>query len=284
MSTIVVGPYNFTQTNDSEYRAWLTHVKSVLDGVNPTMFTQTADTGQINLATVVRPTVNTKPDYFIYKFDDGLGFNPLYIKFVFGCGTTQAIANNSFTVGTGTDGAGNLTGTVVTPTLNSSNTFATTSFSSYACVKAGQVAICLLAGAVSGTWPDMACLISRFTDAAGNPTNDGVNIFGMVGSGVFWGMSWLFSPVWAVSTTSMSDIYVNPFGVASMAYNGVIQPNPAFYRTPHPRIFANLAHVLMADVPVGAEFQVAMVGSTKRNFKNIGMFASGFNRMAVVWE
>lgn len=284
MSTIVVGPYTFTQTSDAEYRAWLTHVKAVLDGANPTMFTQTADTGQINLATVVRPTANTKPDYFIYKFDDGLGFAPLYIKFSFGVGSTQAIPNNSFTVGTGTDGAGNLTGTIVTPTLTSNTSPVSSASSSYGCVKAGQVAITLLAMGISGSWPVMGCLISRFTDAAGNPTNDGVNIFGEVGSGQFWGMSWVFNPIWTVTTTSIGTMYTNPFSVGSMTYNGVVQPGPVFYRGPHAKIFANLAHVIKTDVPVGAEFQVAMVGSTKRNFKNTGLLTTGDDVLAVVWE
>lgn len=283
MSTIVVGPFTISHTDDASYRAWVSHCKTVLDGVNPAMFTQTADTGQLNPATITRPATNVRTDYLIYKFDDGLGFAPVYIKFFFGTASSANQPICTITVGSATDGAGNFVGATITPAQAGGGSSASSS-SSYACVTEGQVAISFLPEAFSSIWPFFGGFISRFTDAAGSPTNEGINVFAAVGSGGFSIISTLYSPAWSGSTNAMGNLYVNPFGVTSMIYQGAIQPNPVFYRAPHPRIFHNLAHVIKADVSTGAEFQAAMVGSTKRNFKNIGMVASSENRFACLWE
>ncbi len=88
----------------------------------------TADTGQINFTTVTKPVaINTAAGYQIWRFDDALQATfPVYIKLEYG--SSGVASGNSIgywiTVGTGTDGAGTLTGQITVRTQLSSSTTA----------------------------------------------------------------------------------------------------------------------------------------------------------------
>ena len=92
-------------------------------------WTQTADTGQINFATVNKPGAgNTKAGYAIYEMADALQATvPLFLKINFGTGGTAATFGIWITLSTSTDGTGTPNGTVYvnndsvsTPTCGSS--------------------------------------------------------------------------------------------------------------------------------------------------------------------
>lgn len=79
-------------------------------------FVQTTDTGQINLATVLRPGgAQTVAGYEIFRFNDGLQANrPLFLRVDY---ATSNFGTNTFTprvqIGTSTNGAGALAGNVI---------------------------------------------------------------------------------------------------------------------------------------------------------------------------
>ncbi|RJP44508.1 hypothetical protein C4587_01855 [Candidatus Parcubacteria bacterium] len=108
------------QTNDADFRAWGALYSTALATVG---LIQTADTGQIDWVTVLRPAINTAAGYEIYEFADALQASaPVFIKFEFGSGTSQLRAMVWITVGTGSDGAGNITGVYINRrTCNSSD-------------------------------------------------------------------------------------------------------------------------------------------------------------------
>jgi hypothetical protein len=74
----------------------------------------TTDTGQINWASVNAPLANAAAGYEIWRAGDALQATaPLYIKIEYGCGPTTASGAVWITCGTGTDGAGTITGTTI---------------------------------------------------------------------------------------------------------------------------------------------------------------------------
>jgi hypothetical protein len=79
---------------------------------------QTADTGQINWATVLKPTaINTKQGYEVWRFNDALHATaPLFVKFEYGSGGTAVVPAVWVTLGKGSDGAGAITSGVLSAT------------------------------------------------------------------------------------------------------------------------------------------------------------------------
>lgn len=121
MSTF--GPTNTINllTNDADFQAWVTAVHNAIAALGGVV--QTADTGQINPATVTRPGTNTSAGYEIWRFNDALqAIAPFFIKLEYGIGGTATHPSMWLTVGTGTDGAGTLTGNVSTRTQIGSGT------------------------------------------------------------------------------------------------------------------------------------------------------------------
>ena len=73
---------------------------------------QTSDTGQIDTATVTRPITAITAGYETFRFNDSLqGIAPMFMKLEFGSGDNTPVTPAMWvTVGTGTDGAGTVTG------------------------------------------------------------------------------------------------------------------------------------------------------------------------------
>ena len=99
-------------TTSEEFRRW---GKAISDGVRAVGLVQTADTGQINWATVAAPTsgsaVGTVQGHEIWQFDDALQATaPIFVKIEYGARVATAFPEMWVTLGCGSDGAGNVTG------------------------------------------------------------------------------------------------------------------------------------------------------------------------------
>lgn len=98
-------------TTDAKFRTWGLACSTALQACG---LVKTSDTGQINWASVTKPVAtNTQAGYEIYRFDDSLqATKPVFIRIGFGSGGVAS--GNSpttwLTVGTGSDGAGTITG------------------------------------------------------------------------------------------------------------------------------------------------------------------------------
>jgi hypothetical protein len=98
----------YDNSTDALFRAWvLAYHNALVSGVG---LTNTADTGQIDTSTVLKPAAgNTAQGYKIYKFNDGL--TDFFIKVEFGSGANGALNPAVwYTIGWATNGAGSLTG------------------------------------------------------------------------------------------------------------------------------------------------------------------------------
>lgn len=98
-----------SQATDAAYRAWAEAISLALDAIG---ITKTADTGQVDWTTnPARPTISTTPHYEIRYIDDSMhGTAPVYMRLEYGCDSNIARPAIAISWGTGSDGAGNLTG------------------------------------------------------------------------------------------------------------------------------------------------------------------------------
>lgn len=109
MSSLVAD--NGNAGSGTAIRAWAQKVHDALVAVG---MVQTSDTGQINLATVTAPSAAaTAAGYEIWRFNDTLQATaPVFFKLEYGSGSAAANPQLWITVGKGSDGAGNITGTL----------------------------------------------------------------------------------------------------------------------------------------------------------------------------
>lgn len=107
-TSVSVAPIN---TNATTFRAWGSAISAALAALG---FVQTADTGQINWATVAAPTASGQVmGYEVWRFADSLQSTaPIFFKIQYGSnGGAASQPQMTFTVGTGSNGSGTITGT-----------------------------------------------------------------------------------------------------------------------------------------------------------------------------
>ncbi|MBF0724077.1 hypothetical protein [Sanguibacter inulinus] len=99
----------FHSTTDADFRTW---GKAVSDAIAGLGLIRGTDTGQINWATVLKPSSTTVVSgYEIWRFNDALQATaPVFIKLEYGAQVSPAFPGLYITIGRGTDGAGNITG------------------------------------------------------------------------------------------------------------------------------------------------------------------------------
>jgi hypothetical protein len=169
-------------TSDTTFRLWGSSVDNSFVSLG---WIQASDTGQINWTTVTKPTiVNTSQGYSIFRMNDSLqSTQPVFIKMEYGSSSsTLLIPAFWITIGTGSDGSGNITGV-----LNSRQYIA--SYSS----NTGN-SICYFSGSSSrwcaALWTNHnstlfyynVLSIERTKDSTGALTSDGLMFFTTVSS------------------------------------------------------------------------------------------------------
>lgn len=107
----------FINDTDANFRAW---VQFISDNLQTAGFIKTADTGQVDTATVTRPlAVSTYQGYEIRRMDDALQASvPVFIKIEYGS-LNNAATNPAIrlTIGTGSNGSGTITGSIFSATV-----------------------------------------------------------------------------------------------------------------------------------------------------------------------
>lgn len=164
-------------STDADFQAWCQGIAAqlVIAGM-----VKTTDTGQINNATVVKPSsTNTASGYEIYKLSDAMqATNPYFVKIEYGSGSVVSTPALWMTAGTGTNGAGTITGPTcarVQETPNSVKTAGAT-LPSYV---SGDGSRFLLANNCDSANAAFVLILSldRLRDGTGTTTTDGVLFF-----------------------------------------------------------------------------------------------------------
>lgn len=90
--------------NDADHRAFAQAIHDMLIAAGAT---QTADTGQANLATITRPAVGAVSGYEMFRFNDAEQATlPIFVKVEYGTGNQPTIPGLRVTASYGTNGAG----------------------------------------------------------------------------------------------------------------------------------------------------------------------------------
>lgn len=106
--TVTVAPSNGSYTV-ANLRAWINEMRACFSGAG---LVQTSDTGQVNPATT-DPAAVADAGYEIWRFSDAeQSTNPIFLRIRYRRGSANGLFTLFVQAGTGTDGAGNLTGTV----------------------------------------------------------------------------------------------------------------------------------------------------------------------------
>lgn len=162
-------------TTDAEFRAKVTAVISAITAVG---LVQTTDTGQIDPATVLKPSaVTTSAGFAMFRFSDTLqATKPVFIKVLFCTGSSvNTVFSLQLQVGVATDGAGGFVG-ISTASLwvNLGSVAMATSFTQYMSGANNRFG-CFF----SPNQTNVACSVGMFhiertKDVNGNDTAEGV--------------------------------------------------------------------------------------------------------------
>jgi hypothetical protein len=175
------------QTTDTEFRAWGSAISA---GLAAAGCVQTADTGQINWSTVVKPaSAGVMAGYEIWRFNDSLQATaPVFFKIEYGASAAAAANPDVWvTVGTGSNGSGTITGTALAGVAGALTT--RREFLSAAQSTPATTSACYVYGDTSSVavvlWPSLGAawaggffVIERWRAWDGTASGDGVTLFG----------------------------------------------------------------------------------------------------------
>lgn len=179
-STTVIDLSSFT--TDAKFRTWGAAINAALTAAG---LTNTADTGQINWTTVTKPIATaTQAGYEIWRFNDTLqSTKPIFIRIGYGSGGVAS--GNSpatwITVGTGSDGAGTITGvnTGLIAGAQTSSAPTNTSATIQVCYNAtsGYLLIAAAPILLAPTYYSAFWCLTRTSDSSGAATGTGFALF-----------------------------------------------------------------------------------------------------------
>jgi hypothetical protein len=277
--------FNVDHTSDAGFRAWGSDLSAAFADVG---LVKTADTGQINWTTVTRPAATTMAGYEVWRYPD----SSIFVKFFFGTGTGAATPGVQFQVGTGSDGAGALTGPV-TPTRNlydnGSNMTGSNPRQSFMCLKDGFFGLLLYRfTSFTGTSPWGFVSICRTTDSSGVPDSRGFTVYRRVGSSSTPGVTAInrqTSTVLAENTAG--DFVIVPMGITSSIIG--VDTQCFLHWTALPLVLPNpyMATVIGAEVPAASTFSTTLVGTTPRTYLALdGLYTTitPTYRLVMLWE
>lgn len=282
-------------TTDAEFRAWGLQLSTALQACG---LVKTTDTGQVNWATVTRAGVSANAGYEIYRFDDPLqSTRPIFLRFDFGTAGTTSTPRLMFTIGTGTNGAGTITGTIqattqvtrTTPPNASGTTYVTHSVASGYFMLAWN-----MGGLGVATTGYAALMIERVKDDAGTVVDEGLyGIWTASGSTLVGGAYSWASTAWVGGVPSGTQIgCMIPAAITSTTVGSDVQVFRHFGTMPRLRCAMGCLTYVNSEFSIGSTFSLALVGVTAHTYLPLGVqggTTAGVNAttahvLAVLWE
>ena len=274
----------------AEFRTWGKNISDNLSGTS-SLLTKTADTGQIDWATVTKPTTtNTDAGFEIYELTDSFqATSPVFIKIFYGNGGTTSRVRLKIQIGVETDGAGAFVGLtsgeqIIAPVFNLPGT----SHTSYLSINEGFVAfIWQFGGLVTNQKAFASFVLSRTSDNDGSITGDGILVLADSRSsnlaiavdvlsartltsktidflGGFINGGSTGAGQRAFLAPSADDIATSFDGSAPQVLAGVVGIPEAFP-------ISNLGVAINSEVTILDTVSVALAGTTARTYRNMGL-------------
>lgn len=158
-------------SDNDAFRAWGSQISADLTSMG---IPKTTDSGQINWATVTTPGGNgAVGGYEIRRFSDPLQSSaPVFFKIEYGGGNTTGSPGLFITVGTASDGSGNIAG--VATTRKNFYSYNSGSSTPETCILSGDYNRCCLALFVSRDSSAFVFSIERSKGADGKDTGEGI--------------------------------------------------------------------------------------------------------------
>lgn len=269
---------------DTDFRLWGSGLNAQIAAVG---LVKTADTGQIDWTTVLKPSAgNQKVGYEIWRFNDALqSTKPVFIRIDYGSGSAGGSLPSLWaTIGTGTNGAGTVTGQVgSTRAIQASAGSATPSYCSG---NASRLSLCTNNGSANGT---LILCIERTKTPAGVETGDGIIRYAYSNNNSVAIQLVPYVGVIPPDGTFNPAIDANLGGVSSLGTNVMLSPTVFFYGKP---LFASWCSYKPADIlaltPItfdhlGATRTYLPLGATTNVASNNVHAASG-TCLAMLWE
>lgn len=269
----------WSQANDASFRLWLAECEQMLQDCG---LVRTADTGQIDPATATIPVANTTyAGYSVWRFDDSLQATaPVFLKCSYGRSNAAASVMFGLQVGTGSDGAGNLTGTTTSDLRNTVNgaigTTGSGVYTSYAIHREGFAALFFKAeGGGTTTMSPIAFAIQRTVDNTGEPTADGLIVMrpytqlNLNNDAVHVRLRFL-PTIENSGTISSLTLGIVPGAITDSRVGLSPQVFPQWTMLPKQRPLMFTAASILDEVGAGAQFEMTIVGSAPRNYICVG--------------
>ena len=290
---------NPERDTDATFREWGLELATQLAAVG---LVQTADTGQINWVTVTRPIANTEGGFEVWRFADvQQATAPVYFRIGYGTHGVATAPRIQVTVGTGTDGAGTLTGTALTIIRNANGSVTQvtdTARLSHLCVNEGFFGFNWKTGAGVSEGSFFFC---RTCSSSGVPSADGGMVVWGAGtaSAVTATQALRFAAAAAAytaqtATTSRTMLGFSPQMPVSTAVGADNQVFLGWTISPRAVPLFGVCGVLDAEVAAAVTFLATLVGSTERTYIGLstaaGAFgpessgAAGMPKFAMLWE
>lgn len=275
-------------TTDAGFRTWGSELNSKFAAVG---MTQTADTGQIDWTTVTLPTGNTIAGYEIWELSGGF----ITLRIMYGTANAAAMPEIQIQVGNGSDGSGNLTGTISGNTsIHNFNAqgmaSTTTNYQSYLCATADYMMLSWKISGVStgliGDVPTCVFMVMQTVDSTGAATSSGYLYYsGNRGGGFFQSIS-VAANVTGPGQTGIQNATTMVFGAATGA-PGSSQDgsgnNQAFLwwhcvlgSTPVTPLLHG-ATILSVDLLTGTTASLTLVGTTAHTYIAAGSSSHEIN-------
>jgi hypothetical protein len=264
-------------TDDTTFRAWITNLHNAIIAAG---LVDPGDTGQLDLSTATRPGTNTWAGYRIYRFNDtNQGAYPVFIRLEFGTGAAAGAPAIRFTIGQGSDGAGNITGAnVVSDTLISANNTAGSSTPRRTRVMCKDGLFWFAHGlgfTGDGTNVHGFLKISRAVSSDGSPNADGVAVYYRGGTNYQGSTA---TGIYCFMIRAAAGVYTCVRGSWSMVWGGVTTSvtgpltQTYFHALPWPRVrlAPSILTVFSTEYGDDVEFDVITVGATSRRFISLG--------------
>jgi hypothetical protein len=256
MATTFTTAADADMTTDAEFRTTATFIHDVFSNAG---WVQTSDTGQINLTTVAKPAgTNTAAGYEIWRMADTLqGTAPIYIKMEYGTGVNNQRFAYWFTIGTGSDGAGTITGTRKARTGAIGSAAANNApLDSFGSGDTNRVCFAMFANSTSAIWFSL----ERMKDANGDDVDDGLILaYGVATTGH---VSQVIPYTGSVPTAETGLQYilssVNPSTFGADTGIGVMIPMLGVAQQPG----MNVAVCLSSDFGAGASISMTIYGAS----------------------
>lgn len=250
-------------TTDAEFRTWLTEFSGMLTAAG---FPKSADTGQVNTATVTLGSTNTYAGYEIRYLNDSLhATKPIYVKIEYG---TQANAGRPMiriSAASSTNGAGTLSGTTylsIQVLLQNAPLSTAATWFSGACALEGYAAFVFKRGFYS--YGSAFFAVCRTADSSGTPTATGFSFYYSVLNNVYR------STYVSSALLDQTGFCLFPGADTITLVSGSPQVMRHFQYTPQIQCVPHLLSYINTEIGDMSTFTATPVGATQRTYLALG--------------